>query len=198
MTRKVIAFCGAAQSGKGYSCKRLMTTMGFEKTSFAHTLRDVAFSTLGIPFSEGMLKYEELKKTKIYEDLTFRNILENLGSAIRKYDEDFWAKGVLSFIKDTPKNVCIDDLRYPNEYQALKKYCKENGIEFKLIFCDYHSEGYEENNPHESAQMARFLKGRGYQDQEEVDDFDIAEYELYLEQEKNNRIESLKLEVEVK
>ena len=198
MTRKVIAFCGAAQSGKGYSCKRLMTTMGFEKTSFAHTLRDVAFSTLGIPFSEGMLNYEELKKTKIYEDLTFRNILENLGSAIRKYDEDFWAKGVLSFIKNTSKNVCIDDLRYPNEYQVLKKYCKENGIEFKLIFCDYHSEGYEENNPHESAQMARFLKGRGYRDQEEVDGFDIAEYELYLEQEKNNCIESLKLEVEVK
>ena len=198
MARKVIAFCGAAQSGKGYSCKRLMTTMGFEKTSFAHTLRDVAFSTLGIPFSEGMLNYEELKKTKVYNDLTFRNILENLGSAIRKYDEDFWAKGVLNFISATAKNVCIDDLRYPNEYQVLKKYCKENGIEFKLIFCDYHSEGYEENNPHESAQMAKFLKGRGYTDQEEVNDFDIAEYELYLYQEKNNCIESLNLEVEVK
>ena len=198
MTRKVIAFCGAAQSGKGYSCKRLMTTMGFEKTSFAHALRDVAFSTLGIPFSEGMLKYEELKKTKIYEDLTFRNILENLGSAIRKYDKDFWAKGVLSFIKSTPKNVCIDDLRYPNEYQVLKKYCKENGIEFKLIFCDYHSEGYEENNPHESAQMARFLKSRGYKDQEEVDDFDIAEYELFLYQDEQNCIQNLKLEIEVK
>ena len=160
-----------------------MTTMGFIKTSFAHTLRDVAFSTLGIPFSEGMLNYEELKKTPIYNDLTFRNILENLGSAIRKYDEDFWAKGVLKFIQNTQKNVCIDDLRYPNEYQVLKKYCKENGIEFKLIFCDYHSEGYEENNPHESAQMARFLKGRGYKDQEVVDEYDIAEYELYLYQE---------------
>ena len=26
--------------------------------------------------------------------------------------------------------------------------------------------------------MAKFLKGRGYKDQEEVDGFDIAEYEL--------------------
>ena len=198
MVRKVIAFCGNAQSGKGYSCKRLMTTMGFVKTSFAHALRDIAFSTLDIPFDEGMLHYEELKKTKIYEDLTFRNILENLGSAVRKYDEDFWAKGVLTYINNTPKSVCIDDLRYPNEYRVLKDYCKNNGIEFKLIFCDYHSEGYEENNPHESAQMARFLKGRGYTDQEEVDDYDIAEYELYLYQEKNNCIESLDLEVEVK
>ena len=186
MTRKVIAFCGAAQSGKGYSCKRLMTTMGFIKTSFAHTLRDVAFQTLGIPFNEGMLQYEELKKTAIYNDLTFRNILENLGSAIRKYDPNFWAKGVVKFIENTPKNVCIDDLRYPNEYEVLRNYCQSNGIEFQLIFCDYHSEGYEDNNPHESAQLARFLKGRGYQDQEVVDEFDIAEYELYLIQEENH------------
>ena len=185
MTRKVVAFCGAAQSGKGYSCKRLMTTMGFIKTSFAHTLRDVAFSTLGIPFEEGMEHYEELKKEKLYKNLTFRNILENLGSAIRKYDEDFWAKGVLRFIQETQKNVCIDDLRYPNEFRVLKKYCKDNNIDFKLIFCDYHSEGYEENNPHESAQMARYLKSKGYKDQEYVDDYDIAEYEMFLEQEKN-------------
>ena len=184
MTRKVIAFCGFEQSGKNYSCKRLMTTMGFEKASFANSLRDVAFHTLGIPFDEGMLKYEELKKTAIYNDLTFRNILENLGSAIRKYDEDFWARSVLKFIQETPKNVCIDDLRYPNEYRVLKKYCKENNIEFQLIFCDYHSEGYKNDNPHESAQLARFLKGRGYEDQEIVDEFDIAEYELYLAQEK--------------
>ena len=196
--RKVIAFCGFEQSGKNYSCKRLMTTMGFAKTSFAHTLRDVAFSTLGIPFDEGMLKYEELKKTTIYNNLTFRNILENLGSAIRKYDEDFWARGVLKFIQETPKNVCIDDLRYPNEYRVLKKYCETNNIDFKLIFCDYHSEGYRNDNPHESAQLAKFLKGRGYSDQEEVDEFDIAEYELYLIQEENNVVKSIPLRIDVK
>ena len=186
MTRKVIAFCGFEQSGKNYSCKRLITTMGFIKTSFAHVLRDIAFSTLGIPFEEGMEKYEEFKKTKIYEDLTFRNILENLGSAVRKYDEDFWARGVLRFIQSTHKNICIDDLRYPNEYRVLKNYCKDNGIDFKLIFCDYHSSSYNDKNPHESAQLAKFLKGRGYTDQDIVDEFDIAEYELYLEQEREN------------
>ena len=185
MTRKVIAFCGYQGSGKSYSTKRLMTTMGFVKTSFAHTLRDIAFQTLGISFDEGMLKYEELKKTKLYNNLTFRNILENLGLAVRKYDEDFWAKGVLKFIQSTPKNVCIDDLRFPNEYRVLRSYCEANGIEFQLIFCDYHSEGYCDDNPHESAQLAKFLKSRGYKDQEVVDEFDIAEYELYLVQEEN-------------
>ena len=59
MTRKVVAFCGFEQSGKGYSAQRLMTTMGFIKTSFAHTLRDIAFNTLGISFEEGMKKYDK-------------------------------------------------------------------------------------------------------------------------------------------
>ena len=178
MKRKVIAFCGFEQSGKGYSCKRLMTTMGFVKTSFANTLRDIAFHTIGLSFEEGMAKYDELKKTEIVNGLTFRNILENLGSGVRKYDKDFWAKGVLKFIESTPQNVCIDDLRYPNEYRIIKKYCEDNDISFKLIFCDYHSEGYKDDNPHESAQLAKFLKNRGYEDQECVDEADIIDYEM--------------------
>ena len=120
------------------------------------------------------------------KDLTFRNILENLGSAVRRYDEDFWAKSVLKFIQETPKNVCIDDLRYPNEYRILKKYCETNNIDFKLVFCDYHSEGYRDDNPHESAQLAKFLKGRGYSDQDYVDEYDIADYETYMMEAQND------------
>ena len=176
--RKVIAFCGFESSGKGYSCQRLMMTKGFIKTSFANTLREVAFNTIGIPFKEGMKQYDELKKTEIINGLTFRNILENLGASIRKYDEDFWAKGVLKFIKENTKNVCIDDLRYANEYRVIKSYCDKNNIEFRLVFCDYHSETYRDDNPHESAQLARFLKDRGYEDQDYVEEADIDDYEL--------------------
>lgn len=185
--RKVIAFCGFEQSGKGYSCKRLMTTMGFVKTSFANTLRDIAFHTIGLSFEEGMAKYDELKKTEIVNGLTFRNILENLGSGVRKYDEDFWAKGVIKFIKETPKDVCIDDLRYPNEYRVLKNFCDTNKIDFKLIFCDYHSPDYRDNNPHESAWLATYLKSLGYKDQEEVSEGDIVTYEFLQRAEKEKK-----------
>ena len=61
---------------------------------------------------EGMKNYEELKSTILFNNLNFRNILENLGSAIRKYDRDFWAKTVLVRVAQTPKDVCISDLRY--------------------------------------------------------------------------------------
>lgn len=178
--RKVIAFCGFEQSGKDYSAKRLMTTMGFKRAAFADALRDVAFHTIGMDFEEGMKKYEELKQTDLINGLTFRNILENLGSAIRKYDKDFWAKAVLNVISNCVDNVCISDLRYTNEYWVLKKYCDENDINFKLVFCDYHSEKYRDDNPHESAKLARYLKDLGYEDQQYVKEEDILQYDAGL------------------
>ena len=131
--RKVIAFCGFESSGKSYSAKRLFATMGFAKTSFANALRDVAFKIIGMSYEEGMEKYAELKQTELINGLTFRNILENLGAGIRKYDKDFWTKGVLKFIEECPKNVVIDDLRYPNEYKVLKEYCKNNCASYNNI-----------------------------------------------------------------
>ena len=175
--RKVRAFCGFEQSGKSYSAKRLIMTRKFKHIAFADTLRDCAFHTIGMNFEEGMQQYEDLKKTKLINNLTFRNILENLGSAIRKYDKDFWAKAVLKYISACSDNVCISDLRYTNEYWIVKKYCEENGIDFKLVFCDYHSEGYRDDNPHESAQLARYLKDLGYEDQEYVREEDIEAYD---------------------
>lgn len=174
--RKIIAFCGFEQSGKDYSCKRLMTTKGFAKVAFADALREISFKLLGYTVEEGMKNYEELKQTELINGLNFRNILENLGSAIRKYDRDFWAKTVLVNIKGTCKNICISDLRYKNEYTVLKKFCDANDIEFKLVFCDYKSEKYNDSNPHESAKLARYLKDLGYQDQEEVKEEDILMY----------------------
>ena len=174
--RKIIAFCGYQGSGKSYSAQRLMKTRGFKHVAFADSLRDTAFSTIGIDFKEGMSRYDELKQTSLINGLTFRNILENLGSAIRKYDKDFWAKSVLKEISSCVDNICISDLRYPNEYWVLKDYCDKNDIDFKLVFCDYHSDRYVDTNPHESAQLAKYLRNIGYKDQEYVREEDIEQY----------------------
>lgn len=180
MKRKVIAFCGFEQSGKSYSARRLMMTRGFKHAAFADALRDVAFHTIGMNFEEGMAKYEDLKQTDLINGLTLRNILENLGSAIRKYDKDFWAKAVLKIISNCVDNICISDLRYPNEYWIVKKYCEDNEIDFKLVFCDYHSNKYKDDNPHESARFARYLKDLGYEDQQYVEEEDILQYDAGL------------------
>ena len=175
--RKVIAFCGVEKSGKDYSCQRLMMTKGFKKLAFADSLRDIAFHVLGYKYEDGMKEYEELKKTKVFKDLNFRNILENLGSAVRKYDRDFWARTVIKGISETVKNVCISDMRYPNEYRVLKKYCDANDIELKVVFCNYKSPDYRADNPHESAGLANYLLSKGYKDQEYVKEEDIIAYD---------------------
>ena len=176
--RKIRAFCGFEASGKSYSSARLKETMGFQKVSFADPLRDIVFQTIGIPFEKGMQHYRELKQMKLINNLTLRNLLENLGSAVRKYDKDFWANAAIETIKQSPKNICIDDLRYYNEYSALRKYSAENDIDFELVFCDYHSEYYRDDNKHESAALAAFLKNMGYKDQQYVKDSDMQIYSV--------------------
>ena len=193
--RKIRAFIGVEGSGKGYSCQRLLMTKGFAKLSFADCLRDIAFNTLGFSFEDGMKRYEELKQTKLINDLNFRNILENLGSAVRKYDRDFWARSLLTKIDTIPKNICIDDLRYPNEYRILKEYSQRNMIDFKVVFTDYHSERYKDNNPHESAALANYLKVLGYEDQEYVDEADIFNFELLQETKKWGIIDNERIDV---
>lgn len=182
--RKVIAFCGKAGSGKDYSASRLFKTMGFKVVAYADALRDVAFSIIGLPFETGMKCYDKLKQTELINGQTFRNMLENLGSGVRKYDEDFWARTVLKHIKDSQDNIAISDLRYANEYSIIKEYCEKNNIDFKLVFCNYKSERYQEENSHESAKLAEYLCGLGYNDQEYVDDYDM---QVYINMEKANK-----------
>ena len=67
-----------------------------------------------------------------------------------------------------------------NEYWIVKKYCEENEIDFKLVFCDYHSDGYRDDNPHESARFAKYLKELGYEDQQYVKEEDILQYDAGL------------------
>ena len=162
--RKVIAFLGTEGSGKTYNANKLVEDLNYTKLSFADALREMAFEIIGMDFTEGMSKYAELKRTEIYNRQNFRNILENLGSAIRKHDLDFWANIIVEKIDKLKGNICIDDLRYVNEYSILYEYCKKNGIEFKAYFCNYKSDLHRTDNPHESAKLANYLFSLNYRD----------------------------------
>lgn len=180
MTKQIIAFNGKAGSGKGFSAERLVDEQNFTKFSFADSLREVVYNILGMhPMSE--YEYSKYKYEKVFHDLTFRNILENTGEAIRAFQPNFWADACVSKFKNVKTNICIDDLRHANEYFAVKEYCAKNNIEFKLVFCDYRSDRYQEHNDHASAQMAKFLQEKGYKDQEIVDELDILIYKMSIE-----------------
>ena len=187
MKREVIAFIGRQGSGKSFQSKKIVSERGFKKLSFADPLREIAFNIIGMDFDEGMKKYDELKRTELINGLNFRNILENLGASIRKYDRDFWANALLTNIKGCPDNIVIDDMRYPNEFEIVRTYCVSQGYDFKAYFCNYQSDVYDENNKHESAQMSNYLASVGYQDLQLIDRKDIFNYSIISDQVTKNK-----------
>ena len=176
MKREVIAFIGRQGSGKSFQAARLVKERGFKKLSFADPLREIAFNVIGMDFDEGMEKYAELKRTEIINGLNFRNILENLGASVRKFDKDFWARALVTSVQKSVENIVIDDMRHPNEYLALRNFCVTEGISFRAYFCNYKSDVYEEANTHESAAMSNYLAQLGYDDLHLVDFKDICGY----------------------
>lgn len=176
MIREVIALIGRQGSGKSYQSKKLVEERKFVKLSFADPLREIAFNVIGMDFESGMEKYAELKQTEIINGLNFRNILENLGASVRKFDKDFWARALVTKVDSLTDNIVIDDMRYPNEYIALKNYCSTKGIAFSAYFCNFKSAVYDANNQHESAGMSNYLAQLGYNDLQLVDYKDICGY----------------------
>ena len=190
MKREVIAFIGRQGSGKSYQSSKLVSERGFKKLSFADPLREIAFNVIGMDFSEGMKKYAELKQTEIINGLNFRNILENLGASVRKFDTDFWARALVKNVNDCVENIVIDDMRYPNEYVELKNYCATNGISFRAYYCNYKSEVYDSENNHESAAMSNYLAQLGYHDLQMIDFKDICGY-IALVESKNTKFKEI-------
>lgn len=178
--REIIAFIGRQGSGKSYQARRLEKERGFKRLSFADPLREIAFNTIGLEFAEGMAKYDELKRTEIVNGLNFRNILENLGSSVRKYDVDFWVNALITTIRNSTEDIVIDDMRYPNEYDLLRSYCVAQNYNYRVYFCDHRSAAYDADNRHESAALSNYLAQIGYVDSQLVNKKDIFAYKSLL------------------
>lgn len=181
--KQIIAFIGKAGSGKDHQCN-LLQQKGYKKLAFADALRDIAYSSFNIPLSIGLQSYDDMKKDnncitiKTNDEtytLSFRKYLEHLGTqGIRKYVPDFWVICLTNTIlKNNYDNVCISDLRFINEYTKIKQFAQQNNYRFKCIFCNFHSDRYQENNLHESAWLANNLCNMGYKDLQEIQDVDI-------------------------
>lgn len=174
--KQLIAFIGRAGSGKDYQCS-LLQQKGFKKLAFADALRDITAQIIRWPLHELLAIYDDFKSGDVFPNYTGREILENVGAAIRKYDKDFWVRAVTNQILDNKYNkICISDMRYSNEYYNLKEFAKNNEYEFRCIFCDYHSDRYQELNIHESAALSNWL-AQYKKDLEEISDEDIQRYE---------------------
>jgi len=102
-----IAFSGKMQVGKTTSAEYLVRKYGFVKLAFADKLKEIARDLFPEQFEKGEKP---------------RKLLQDLGIQMRELDEGVWVKYVSRKIDKLPKesNIAIDDLRFSNEYKALK------------------------------------------------------------------------------
>ena len=110
-----LAFFGPMCSGKTYCADYLVENYGYYKTSFASKLKAIAYELYGVEGKNG----------------DNRRIIQELGDALRQFDDDVFSKYTLTMIKESKGKVVIDDLRLPREAQLLK----ESGFDLVLVNC---------------------------------------------------------------
>lgn len=96
--------------------------MGSGKSTCANYLKDIhnfEIHSFGGPVKKYALEiFNEKNKN--------RKLIQDFAQKIKEIDNDVWVKYLLDKA-DLTKNIIVDDLRFPNEYKALK----DNG--FKII-----------------------------------------------------------------
>ena len=182
--KDIIAFIGRAGSGKDYQCS-LLEKKGYKRLAFADTLREVASQIARIDYNDLINNYTEFKEKEIFPNYTGRQLLENIGSAIRKVDKHFWANGLTQKIIQSKEDlICISDMRYLNEYMIIKDLCESLNYNLTVYFCDYHSNRYQKYNNHESAHLSNYFAENGYKDLSILTMEDFLKYKKFVDKQK--------------
>lgn len=134
--KTIIGFAGKMGSGKTTASNLLHGYYKMNGTetrilSFANGVRDVVGLITGIPSSE--LKKTEIKNQKNKNGKTYGQILQEVGTELRKIvGEDVWVDYLQNIMKKTSESIVfIDDVRFPNEVEMIRK--NEKGKVIKLI-----------------------------------------------------------------
>lgn len=191
--KELIGFIGVIGSGKNYQ-KDLLLKQGYAGIDFKDELIAVSEDLLGFEITS---KYDLFKETVVgvtkpgvdmSEDvmrrvsnrflaqfpnaMTGRSMLQRMGTEVmRKRDPDYWVKAWARKAVEALKGgrgVACADVRFRNEIEALWGLGKELGVKSKIIFCDFHSDRYNEKSPHESERLAQHLLAEGLKDGDQV------------------------------
>ncbi len=133
---QIIGFIGRINSGKTTCAKYLEQKYGFTRLSFASSLKKMLVKA-------GIVTWEDIENKTSFA----REMMQKIGTNLirNQIDPDFWIKKLVTHIIDLKKkgytNFVIDDVRFPNEADAIKKI---NGFLIKL------ERTTSEKNNHES------------------------------------------------
>lgn len=122
-----IAISGKANSGKNTVASLLTENLNFDDICFAAFADPIKKAIMSLyPTAEPSCLWgsSSLRAKKIPgTNITYRQVLLNLGSKARSYDEYHWTKIMENRIRNNNSEVfIIGDLRFQNEFEMLKKY----------------------------------------------------------------------------
>jgi len=130
----IIGICGLKGSGKDTLGNILVEKYGFEKLSFAETLKDIV--SIIFSWDRKLLEGNTTKSRKFREtidnwwskelqkEITPRKMLQFIGTDLfrNNFHKDIWVKIIeRKLINNNSKNIVITDCRFLNESEIIKK-----------------------------------------------------------------------------
>lgn len=130
----IIGVCGLMGSGKNTVADYLIERYGFQQESFAGALKDAVSVIFG--WDREMLEglTDESRQWREQTDswwanrlnipyLTPRWVLQQWGTNVLRdhFHDDIWIASVEKRLTNTTSRVIITDMRFPNEFQALRR-----------------------------------------------------------------------------
>ncbi len=123
----IIAFCGQAGAGKSTCAEWALEKTAGAKFSFAALLKSQAF-VLAHPTLKGDAhaafygtQADKARPREAFGGRSGREFLQELGSLCRSFNEDFFVNPLRVALDERPWPLVIDDLRYPNEAEAVRE-----------------------------------------------------------------------------
>lgn len=115
----IFGLSGYRGTGKTTLANYLWRHHGFVRVGFSEKLKELAMSLFPLTVQDITDVKKKEKKFQDY-DWTPREFLINLGEFMRYHDQDYWLRQGLAQCKDEKKNYVFDDVRFENEYDAIR------------------------------------------------------------------------------
>ena len=131
--RTIIMFCGYIGSGKDSASNYFVDNYGFTNVKMSGdltrrgSLKKIVWEMYDLdPSKVEDRESRELPNPNLGGE-TPRRALQYFGHMTRMFTPDVWVDNTVRYMKTIPDdNIVITDIRYPNEYHAVKKMENEN------------------------------------------------------------------------
>ncbi len=161
----IIGITGFIGSGKDTVANYLVAQHGFQRDSFAGTLKDAVAQVFGWDrqLLEGLTPEARIWREQVdpwwanrlgMPNLTPRHMLQLWGTEVCRqgFHDDIWIASLENRLRRTKTNTVISDVRFPNEIQTIRK---NGGICIWVTrgaLPEWYNCAFQENTTHDDSQ----------------------------------------------